>query len=246
MEGADVEIIAQPGFGLGAQIPHQEFTGLVGQGLTGPGDIAQDFCSHIVRRKGRVFQEAGFGVFLAPAHVMHAGIHDETAGPPHLIGQLAKSLIRCGVQAHILGQGLGVEAPSLTKGGDIGLATEIRHTFQFLGDGALVMVSGHGLVNAERWQGVKRALIQGIGVDHVSARNAAFQISRPVATGRVGWRQARWNRSNTVREPRQMPEKAWHGIISPFGDPRRMHQQFFFGLGVELRIGTQEMQEIGK
>ncbi|KAG1310029.1 hypothetical protein G6F62_014705 [Rhizopus arrhizus] len=34
--------------------------------------------------------------------------------------------------------------------------------------------------------------------------------------------------------------------VSPLGDPRRARQQLFRGLGVELRIGTQEGQELGE
>ena len=86
-----------------AQLADLELTHLVGQRLPGPGDVAVGFglCKRLVDIVGA---HIGDHLIAAPALVVHAGIDNQANGAEEL-----------GVEAAVVGDGVGVEADFLAQ-----------------------------------------------------------------------------------------------------------------------------------
>ncbi len=77
---------------------------------------------------------------------MEAGVDDQPAGPPHLVGEPAEVAVGIGVEARLQPQPLGIEAPALAEGRDVGEAPEIGQVLLLPRQGTLEMVSRHRFV----------------------------------------------------------------------------------------------------
>ncbi|KAG1167058.1 hypothetical protein G6F35_017861 [Rhizopus arrhizus] len=92
-------------------------------------------------------------------------------------------------------------------------------------------------MQGQRRQVVQRARWQVVGIEPVGAH--------ATTAGGPERRDVRRHRHDGEARARQRHVLA-QLAVSPLGDPRRARQQLFRGLGVELRIGTQEGQELGE
>src|SRR5256885_12806335 len=52
-------------------------------------------------------------IWARPAQLMHAGVDDEARGPPRLRVQHPEALRLVSIQAHLVGEALGIQAPAL-------------------------------------------------------------------------------------------------------------------------------------
>ena len=187
MEFAYVEPVAEGGFGLGAQGADLELTDLVGRRLARPADISGHFGLDVQRRQRGIFYEAGFGLFAGPAIPVQAGIGDEAAGPPHLIGQRAEALVGRLVDAGLARDTFGIQAPALAEGGSVILLPEAGLIRHFLRQRDLQVVAGDRFMGGEGWEFVKWTLLKRVGVYKVTAQSAFGRIAlRIPASGVAG------------------------------------------------------------
>ena len=146
MEGANVECVSQCRFGLAPQVPQGEFADLVGKRLAGPGNVAVDLGADLVHRQGRVRRQVVDGLLPRPALRMDAGIDDQPAGAPHLVGKTAEVIVRRIVHAHLDAELFGVQAPAFAIGMRIELLPEPRRILDLVGQCALQMMAGNAFV----------------------------------------------------------------------------------------------------
>ena len=90
------------------QLPH-----LVAERLAGPRDVAVDLrsCTSWTRQR-RVRTQVLDGLRARPAHRVDARVHDEAAGPPHLVGQPAEVAVGVLVEAGLEARAAPSRAPS--------------------------------------------------------------------------------------------------------------------------------------
>ena len=150
VEAADVEFFAQRFFGARAEFLDFQFTHFVCQRLTGPDDVAVDFHDDVVLGFAGVGLEIIDGLLATPAKRVQAGIHHQTDGAPHLIGQLAKLGIRVLIKPHLFAQTFRIKGPAFDEGGDAVELAKLRQAGQFFGQRQLQVVAGHGLVQGKR------------------------------------------------------------------------------------------------
>ena len=112
----------------------------------------------------------GHGLVARPAHRVQPRIDDETRGSEGLRLEHAHPLAVIGVEVHLIGEALGVEAPAL----DVGATGHPRaedakggQALQLHLDADLEVVPGRRLVEGDRRDAVKLALFGLIGVDVV-------------------------------------------------------------------------------
>ena len=94
MERADVELVAQLGRRLTAQLLDLQLADLVRERLAGPGDVAIHLELDFRRRERAVFLQAGHRTLARPAHYVHAGIDDQPARAPDLERKAAELFVR--------------------------------------------------------------------------------------------------------------------------------------------------------
>ena len=107
-----------------------------------------------------------------PVHGVQAGVDDEPRGAEGLRVEHAETLGLGGVEAHLIGQALAVEAPALGVG-DARHASAERpeggHPGELHLDGDLEVMPGRRLVEGDRRELVELALRRLVGVDVVLA-----------------------------------------------------------------------------
>src|SRR5712672_956893 len=123
MEFAYVKTRAQLIFGQCAQLANLELPDLIGQSLTGPGDITVYLIFDLEVALRRVCLEERECLLAIPMFVMDAGVDDETQRAPHVEGQLAKLVIRIAQHTQLVSQTLRIECPALGEGRGIELAS---------------------------------------------------------------------------------------------------------------------------
>ena len=112
--------------GASAQLLDLQLAELVGERLARPGDVAVDLRLDLVERQRGVRGQVVDGLLARPAHRVDAGVDDEAAGAPHLVGQPAEVAVGIRVDARLEAQPLAVEPPALAERRDVGVAAEIR------------------------------------------------------------------------------------------------------------------------
>ena len=90
-----------------------------------------------------------------PALRVKAGVDDEPARAPHLVGQAAEVAVRVGVEAHLQAEVLRVESPALAERVDVEEAAERRQVGQLRRQRALEVMAGHRLVERQRRRGCR-------------------------------------------------------------------------------------------
>ena len=188
VEGAQVELVAESLPGAIPQFQNLELAHLVGQGLAGPGDVA----IHLGLDAGVV--DVGVVVEVLD-HWPGGSSVGSGRRCRRLIGWRARYRLRAArvgvglIEAHVLAQPLGVEAPTLDVSGIALIFAESGNALQLLGDGNLQVMAGKALVVGDVLDAVEIAIGGVVGIDE--------QAARP------GRRRARRTRSR--RAPRSSP-----------------------------------------
>src|SRR5688572_23579328 len=94
-----------------------ELADLVGEGLTGPDDVAVDLDLDLVPGADGVGGEELDGPVAAPAQGVQPGVEHQAAGPHHLRVERAVALVGVDVEAELGTEALAVEAPALHERG---------------------------------------------------------------------------------------------------------------------------------
>ena len=123
---------AEPLFGHAPQRADLQLAHLVGRGLAGPGDVAVHLGRDVVQRQGRVVGHELDGLLPGPAQVVHAGVDDQPAGPPHLVAQPAEVAVGVLVEADLEAEPLGVQAPAFDERRGVREAAKRRQPGQLL------------------------------------------------------------------------------------------------------------------
>ena len=168
METAEVEIGSEAFLLFGAEGADVDFTELVGQGLSGPEDVAVHFGVDVVHGQRRVLGHVGDRLFLAPSVPMDAGVHHQAERAPHLVTQTSEIAVGIGIEADFQSQPLRIQCPAFGVGGE-GHAPAEGMQLELLGEGDLKMMSGHGLVEAEGFDFIQGSRGQVVGVHGVIA-----------------------------------------------------------------------------
>ena len=111
-----------------------------------------------------------------PAHRVEAGVDDEARGAEGLRLEHAEPLAIVGVEAHLVGEALGVEAPALDvrpAGHPRAERAERGQPLQLHLDRDLEVMAGRRLVERDRRELVELALGRLVGVDVVLAWRAS-------------------------------------------------------------------------
>ena len=177
---------------------------------------------------------------------MQAGVGHQAAGAPHLVAEAAEALVGVAVDAHFLAQELGIEAPALGEGGHVGAATVVGLIRRLLLQGDLQVVAGDGLVNRQGRKLIEGALVQLGRVDDIAASHAVLHRAGVVAAGGVGLLDLTRDGAHAVGQAGQGPEQGGQTVVGALGDLGRLFQQLFAAGRIELRIGSQEVEEAGE
>ena len=102
-----------------------QLAGLVGEGLAGERDVAVDLVRDGARRERRVGEHVVDRLLARPAHRVDAGVDDEPRRPPGVERQHPEAVEVAGVEPHLVGQPLGVQAPALEVGRGPEVAAEV-------------------------------------------------------------------------------------------------------------------------
>ena len=153
VEVTDVEGGSQPGPGLLAQPQDLALPDEIPQRLAGQGDIAIYLRVDKLLGHGRVRQGELPGPRPAPAARMQSAVDDEPDGAPGGTAEHAEPLYVVRVQAELVGQPLGVQAPALAVWHDVEPRLQQRQVRQELHPGELRVMSGHPFVEGGGLQG---------------------------------------------------------------------------------------------
>ena len=94
MKFANVEIIAEFGFRFRADFFDFELANHIGGRLTGPDDIAVNFCAHIAFRIRDIIEVILNGLFAVPFFRVNTGVDNKARGAEDFHAQLSKLFIR--------------------------------------------------------------------------------------------------------------------------------------------------------
>ena len=244
MEVADIEVRAERILGPCPQLADLQFAHLVCQRLTWPTDVPVGLGPDLVQRERRVLGQVVEHLLARPAQGVHAGVDDEPAGPPDLVGQAAEVAVRILVDAGLEPEVLGVKRPSLTESREVVVAAELGAGVHLGRERGLEMMPRHRLVQGERRQRVEGPAREVVGVDPVDARLRAVVRGGHVAAGGVLRRHVIRDRLHRVGNPRQGREQGRQLAVHRLGDPGGALQQLLRGLRVEARIAAQEVEEL--
>src|SRR5690606_38855252 len=151
VEAPDVEGLAEPAPGVVPQAQDLPLADLVGERLAGHADVAVDLDDDLVPVDRRVGGHEVDGLLAGPAQRVEPGVDHQPAGPPGVAGQHAEAVEVGLVQAHLVGQPLGVERPALDEGGVAPRQPpEGGQVGALGGDGELQVVPGDRLVEGDR------------------------------------------------------------------------------------------------
>ena len=168
MKSADIVLRAQFLFRLLAQFENLHLPQLVGQCLTGPRDVAVHFGLNVGLVHGGVLAEEVHHLLAAPVLVMHAGVHYQPDGAPHLVFQPAVFAVRVLIETDVLAQPLGVKRPAFGVRVIASVLAEGRNVGQLLRNGKLQMVPGNAFVIGDGFH-VQQQAVLGIVLVHVDA-----------------------------------------------------------------------------
>mmetsp|Transcript_20750 Transcript_20750/g.46785 ORF Transcript_20750/g.46785 Transcript_20750/m.46785 type:complete len:415 (-) Transcript_20750:766-2010(-) len=176
--------------------PKLQLADLVPCGLPRPDAVALHFGLHVGRARGRVAAHVLDGLLDGPALCVQARVHHEPRRPKQLRAQPAHQLVGVLVEAQLLPERLGVEAPALDEGavdrvppGRLAVPPVV-HEPPKLGQGLrlrrnhrLGVVSGHGLVEGQGLGLVEGPLLQ-LGRVHEEGPRARPVARAPQVVGR--------------------------------------------------------------
>ncbi len=186
-------------------------------------------------RQCRIVAEVLLRLFAAPAHGVDAGIDDQTRGAPGLIAEHAEAVVGRFVHAHVLAQCLAIERPALAISGEIGVSAKGGQVLVFHRQRHLHRMARRGFMKRQRDLRVERAARQVVGVDEVDPRTAA--------TAGIERCDVVRHRLDGEAAARHVAEELVRLAVELLGDPGGAIEQLVRGLGIELRIGAQEVQE---
>ena len=209
---ADVERGAHPALGLLADPEQLQLAGLVGERLAGQRDVAVDLVGDGARRERGVGEHVVDRLLAGPAHRVDAGVDDEPRRPPGVERQHPEPVEVAGVEAHLVGQPLGVQAPALEVGRRPEVAAEVRQPAELLAERDLEVVAGHRLVVRERLGLVARPVLRVGRVDDVLAGPRAVLGGRAVVGRADVVLLVRGHLEDHARGQRQAPEPPGHDL----------------------------------
>ncbi len=137
--------------GRRAQPPNLEPAERVGQSLCRPDRVTIHGHFRAEPRYARVVTDVGDPLLSRPPERIDTGVHDEQRGREGDVGQGAEPRGVGRVQAHLVGQLLGIFGPSLAEARRPEVAGDRRDRLPTLeGDRPLQVVTRNGLVERER------------------------------------------------------------------------------------------------
>jgi len=159
--------------------------GHVGERLAGPGDVTVDFVAHVdARGRGAGVHEVD-RLLTRPSQVVNAGVHDEPTGTERREGQHPEPRDSTAVQADLVGEALGIQAPALVEGAQLGVdVAPVPRDVERLGGRELQVVPRHRFVERERLVLVAVALARIGRQQAVRAGAAAIDGRGPVVRHR--------------------------------------------------------------
>lgn len=172
MEGAQVEVVAQPRAGALAQALDLELADLVRARLPGPHDVALHLRHHLAAGLSGVREHVVDGLLARPASPVDAGVDDEARRAEDLVDLLAEAVPRRRMEPLLRGELLGVERPALDEGDEGNDPPEEGNARHLLRERDLEMVAGNRLVVRERAHREARDLagIAQVGVEDARPR----------------------------------------------------------------------------
>ena len=243
MERALVETGPEGRFGPEPQLADLEFAELVAARLARPRDIPIDLGGDVELAQRRVPPHEVDGLLTRPAERVDAGVDDETARAPHLIGEPAEVVVRRLVQTHLHAKPLAVQRPALAKRGHPHVAAKLRNVLEFLRDGALMMMTRNRLVERQRDHLVLGPLLQVIGVRVEPTGLAVAEVAAAVVRGRGRRRRVTRHGPHAVGQPREVTEERRHPRVDSLADVAVAREQLLGSVVVEARIGPQVLDE---
>ena len=150
---------------------------------------------------------------------VHARVHDEPAGAHRVHRQHAEAVDVAGVQAHLVGQALGVQAPALRVRGRVDHAAQQWQLGQLLRDGDLEVVARHGLVEGHHLGHEPVPFGRAVGVREVDARPLPVHRRPHVVRRRGAGGVGRRHRLDLALVRGQLAEPARHRVL---GTPDRL------------------------
>ena len=246
MELSHVEPVAEFARGVGSQLLELQLADLVRERLARHVDVAVDLHDDVVLGLAGVLFEVVDGLLARPPFRVHARIDDQAHGAPHLVRQLSELRVRVLVEPELGTERLCVEAPPFDEGGVPAEAAELGQLSQFLRDRNLQMMSRHRLVQRQRFHLPLRARRQVVRVRVKQAGAATLDGSAVVVRGGLGFLGVCGNGHDAVRQTRQRAENFRQLRIDALGDVAIRGQQRLPVGEVELRIRSQEREELGE
>ena len=157
---------------------------------------------------------------------MNAGVHHQSDGAPHFVGQLAKPGVVVLVQAQFLAQFLAVQAPAFNEGRVAAVATKVGNIFQLHGQGNLKVMAGHRFVQRQRFDLIFWTILRAIQIDKIAAwPGAVGRWLLIVGRGRIG-RHLGGNR---------------YDLVGGFGQAMKQSRQFRIDAATAGAIGGQQV-----
>src|SRR5687768_15820033 len=246
VKGAYIERCTElPGCVL-AQLANLQLTDLVGERLSGPGDVPVDLDGDVMQRLAAVHREVIDGVLTRPPHRVQPRVDHEAHGTPHIVRECAESRIGIGVQPQIAAKRFGVQTPPFDERGESEVFAELGNVLQLLCERNLKVVSGNRLVDGEGFHLPLRPRLQvvRVGVEVPGARRLG-RARHVVGGGDVPLRVRRHG-DHSVRHPRQATEETNEPGVDSFRDVPVFAQETR-GVGEEEpRIGAQKLDEIAE
>ena len=133
-------------FGAFAQLADLELAELVAACLAGAGDVSVGLGLDGGFVDGMGVAHVLYHLIAAPAHVVNAGVYHQTHSPEQFRAEAAVVGARVLVEADLLAEFLGVEAPALGVRGVPPVLAELGQAGEGLLDGDLEVVAGNALM----------------------------------------------------------------------------------------------------
>ena len=105
------------------------------------------------------------GLIARPTFGVNAGVHDETHGAPHFVGELPKLLVGIGVKTELRAHRFAIKRPTFDVRRIFNLRAKIRQAFHFRLKRKLQMMARHGFVQRERFHLPSRTMRQIVSID---------------------------------------------------------------------------------
>ncbi len=225
--------------GLAAHPLDLEPTDHVGRGLSWREDVAVHLRAHDRLGHRRVRDHVVDGLLTTPPHGVQAGVDHQSAGSQGVGRQHAHPVDGRGVQPHLVGQALGVEAPTLGVRRVVVVLAELGDPLELGRDRQLQVMAGDALVVG---QGLQLERPPGLGVGDVDEERAApapVRRRREVERLRPGGRGL--DRAGRLRQ--HLEPGAHCGLRLRHRGDRRV-DQLLRGLDVERGVGAQRLEDL--